>query len=46
MPGQYDELRNFGVSAHYGMVAWNQGQLLRITIDEAKIPRSERPIAK
>ena len=31
---------------HFGMVAWNHGQLLRITIDEASIPRSKRPIAK
>jgi hypothetical protein len=39
MPLEYDELRNFGVSAHFGMVAWNRGQLLRITVDEASIPR-------
>jgi hypothetical protein len=44
MPVPYDECRFFGVSAHYGMVAWLQGTLYRISIDEAAMPRAGDPI--
>ena len=38
MPDRYDECRNFGVSAHYGMVMWLAGTLYQIRIDEPAIP--------
>jgi hypothetical protein len=46
MPAPYDDCRNFGVSAHYGMVAWLRGALRRISIAESAIPRAGNPAIK
>ncbi len=46
MPEQYDECRNFGVSAHYGMVMWLEGTLYQIRIDETAIPHDGDAVTK